>query len=533
MILCYHKYFITKIKENYMRISLDSFGGNCLERIASACDWLRQNPGGTLFIAPGIYEITGEEESRLYLDIINGKHGWNPQPFTLNPDFKYTRLFDLDGTDGVTIEADGVTLLLDGFFEPVSVRNCTGATICGLTIDYKRKPYSKGMITGTWTEGDKSFMSVNFREALGENYASPRKALYDYDSGRLSDCNIPIKSRKMLSEHEAIYELEYSSEEYVGKELYLCHFFHSRPAVLIQNASNVYLKNITIHSQPGMGITAHLSENIDIDHLSVVPSPGDHLSTTTDATHFVSCRGYLRMHGCTFDGHGDDAVNVHNYYHTLTHLGGTRYRLHCMATDGTHAAAPETPFVGDEMIVSCKGTLDEGSIYRVTESSAEDWVNVTVTLDREIEEPLDDYYISNLSACPDFTFSRCRVRNHFARSVLIKTRHAIVENCIFELSSLTPIVVSAEEGWGEGTSSSDITVRGNTFIDCAPGGDIGAVSVFTGSKNPEGIQHGRVLIENNVVIDSDRCHCGSNRQSFCIKNTREIIMSGNTHIRHE
>ena len=67
------------------------------------------------------------------------------------------------------------------------------------------------------------------------------------------------------------------------------------------------------------------------------------MSTNTDATHFSSCYGKLTLQNCVFEGHGDDAVNVHNYDHAFVPLDGNCYRLTCLATDGTHTQAVDLP----------------------------------------------------------------------------------------------------------------------------------------------------------------------------------------------
>lgn len=510
-----------------MVMEWNAFSGTNRERFLAAGAFLRQHPHSTLHLAPGIYEVTGDAEYRLYQSIISGEHGRNPQPFTLHPDFQYTRLLDLDGAEDVVIDADGATLLLNGFFEPISIRNCKNVTIRGLTIDYLRKPYSKGRITAFRRDGDMEQITVRFREDLPESCSCPRYALYDWNSGRLMPLPFRVDGFRKTAPYEFEYTVSGCSEAAVGCEFYVKHFFHSRPAILMQNACNIRLENVTIHTQPGMGITADHARDIDIEHLSVLPSAGDHLSTTTDATHFVSCYGTLRMHGCTFDGHGDDAVNVHTYYHTVTPMGGQRYVLHCMASDGTHTASPDVPAPGDELVAAQIGTLTEGRVYRVLESGALDWRTVCVTLDAPIMEPPAEIYLANRTASPDFTFSGCRVRNHFARSVLIKTRRAVVENCLFELSAKTPIVVSAEENWGEGISSECVTVRNNVFLNCAPTEAVSAVRVFTGASAPDGIQHGRILLENNVVIDQRTSVAQTNRQGFSVRNAREVVCNGN------
>lgn len=197
-----------------------------------------------------------------------------------------------------------------------------------------------------------------------------------------------------------------------------------------------------------MGVVGHLSRDIVLDGVSVVPSAGERMSTNTDATHFSSCYGQLILQNCVFDGHGDDAVNVHNYEHAFALVGGNRYRLACLAADGTHTQAVDLPSVGDEMQLIAHGTLEKGEKFVVIAAQANADGTCDVTFDRPLPVGSEGkYYLENATACPEFVFSHCRTRNHFARSVLIKTRRATVEKNIFEHSDLTAVVVAAEENW--------------------------------------------------------------------------------------
>ena len=38
------------------------------------------------------------------------------------------------------------------------------------------------------------------------------------------------------------------------------------------------------------------------------------ISITADATHFINCKGFIRMTGCTFTNQKDDATNIHGWY---------------------------------------------------------------------------------------------------------------------------------------------------------------------------------------------------------------------------
>lgn len=72
-----------------------------------------------------------------------------------------------------------------------------------------------------------------------------------------------------------------------------------------------------------------------------------------------------------------------------------------------------------------------------------------------------------------------------------------------------------------------MTVRNNVFLNCAPTESVSAVRVFTGASAPDGIQHGRILLENNVVIDQRTPVAQTNRQSFSVRNAREVACNGN------
>lgn len=496
-------------------------GKNNLEKFAAAMAWLRANPGSELIIPPGVYDVTGARERAVFYDMISGEYGDNPQEIMFRPDFPYTKVLDFCGQEGSRVIADGVTLMLDGFFEPVSLRKCKNVFVRGLTVDYRRKPYSHGYIERV---SDKGEMRVRFVMDMPDLFPYPRHAVCDPNTGIFRYYPFSITRRHRVAGNTFAFQTDCTEKGYEGAELYVWHSYHSRPAVCIQNADGVTLKNITIHSQPGMGVVGHLSRNIVIEGLSVIPSSGERMSTNTDATHFASCYGKLIMQNCVFEGQGDDAVNVHNYDHAFTPLGGSTYRLTCLAADGTHTQTADLPAAGDEMQLVSRGTLNQGERFTVSSACENADGTCDVTFTAPVPEGAErEYYLENASACPEFVFSNCRARNHFARSVLIKTRHALVENCIFEHADLTAVVIAAEENWGEGTSSDLVRIRNNIFIECGTRGNVPcAVSVYTGSKEGTGIQHGTVAAENNVVV------CGPNQEAFSFSNLRSKQLQNNT-----
>src|SRR5690606_7349474 len=108
----------------------------------------------------------------------------------------------------------------------------------------------------------------------------------------------------------------------VGDLCILRHSAHYRAGILVKESDNISLINVKIHSQPGMGVVGHRSNNILMDNLQVIPRPGSIMSTNTDATHFTSCIGKISLLNCKFAGQGDDCTNIHNYYYSIYPVAG-------------------------------------------------------------------------------------------------------------------------------------------------------------------------------------------------------------------
>lgn len=111
-----------------------------------AAEYCRKHPGTTLTIPPGTYRLRDSKAEQLEHEVLQGKMGGDPEKVIFTPYYPYVRGLDFDGSDSVTIEASGATLMCEGWMEPLSITNCRNVTICGLTIDYKRKPFSQGTV---------------------------------------------------------------------------------------------------------------------------------------------------------------------------------------------------------------------------------------------------------------------------------------------------------------------------------------------------------------------------------------------------
>ena len=53
-----------------------------------AAEYLRKNPGTTLYIEPGVYEITEPLAVKIMNECMAGNYGRNPQPTMFKPNFE-------------------------------------------------------------------------------------------------------------------------------------------------------------------------------------------------------------------------------------------------------------------------------------------------------------------------------------------------------------------------------------------------------------------------------------------------------------
>lgn len=520
--------------DNIIRLSQFS-GENDIILFANAMAYLRENPNTTLIVEPRVYEITTPLARQTMDDVLNGVYGNNPESAMFSPDFAYSRGISFEGQTGTTVIAHGATLLIDGFMEPLTLLNCKNITIKGLTIDYKRKPFSQGVISDMkWRSREKGTGSfiVTFGESFptNEKMPLPRNSIYDpYASRFIHYGQYRIIKREFLGNNRWRFSFQNAHWNFTGMEFYAWHTFHYRPAILIENAVDTVLENVTIHSQPGMGIVAHRDTNIRISGLRVVPSAGSHMSTNTDATHFTSCKGLIRVENSVFEGQGDDSINIHTFYHSIEKTGERTCVTHLKAPTGTHSQTADYPDAGDILELTDMRSLSCIDTYRVISREPTDgpWKS-RLTLDKPLPDDCDHFAFANATQMPRLEFVGNFCRSHIARSILVKIKEALIENNTIMDVVGTGIYIAAEAWWFEGLcTTEDIIIRRNRVINCgryanaARQHDSAGICVSIDAENPVHPTHRHVVIENNLIDCPDAPH------GIYVSNTETLEINNN------
>ena len=460
----------------------------------------RDNPGSTLFIPPGIYNYRDAKAMEFEYKAINGLYGENVQARFFKPKGEHVIALDMDGFEDITIEADGATLVQEGWYEAVSITNARNVRIKGLKLTHKRPPFTMGEIiksNATYFE----MIIDTAKYSYLTDVITGRVHFYDVERQRVYTGS--GKEKKELLEDGQTIRIYSESNPKTRDLCILRHSGHNRAGILIKESSDIVLEDIIIHSQPGMGVVGHRSENIRMKNLQVIPASGTVASTNTDATHFTSCKGEILFDACKFGGQGDDCTNVHNYYWSVYKESGNDVRVTVEKAD-LHALSLDYPDVGDTLALISKDKLSPVEYYiaRKVHTSVEDWT-VMVTLDKPMAYNAEDFYMINLTRRPSVSIINNTVRSHLARAFLIKTSNVYIAGNVIQNSSGSAIQLGAEASWREGTPVENVVIENNWFIDSGYGRGRQKGTAITAEVNGIGTKADKlnrnIIIRNNVI----------------------------------
>lgn len=497
-------------------------GENDMDSFRCAAAYLREHPGTHLVIEPGDYLLTDERARTAQANVMAGRYGSNPQKVMFHPAYEYSIGVPLCGLTDCTVTAEGVNLLVDGFMEPVSLRDCTDVTVSGFCIRHRRRPYSRGRVTAVFAK--RCLIEWDADCPVCEQTPLLLRHFFIAADSDKRICR-EISSIRFLDSHHI--ELQGKSFEGVtaGMLFYTVHTYHSRPTVLIENCRNITLKGTVIHNQPGMGIVGNRCENVTLHNVKVIPEAGHHLSTNTDATHFTAIKGTLHLSDCIADGQGDDFTNIHAYYQIVEErLGECTYRIRENTPDGTHAQSVDYPDVGDILELSVHKSLQAVGTYRVEAVEVLTKGNCCiVTLNKPLPADTEGYVLADITRLPKAEITGCVCRNHYARGILIKCRDAVIENNAFYNIMGPAVEIAAEAWWYEGVTPAHVRVANNRIRACAAyWGDAAGVVVKADCEEPQGQTITDIAIEHNVIDSPNAAH-----GIYC-RNTAGLIIADNT-----
>lgn len=470
------------------------------EAFRAAMKFCRKTPGTALYIPSGIYNFRDKEAVKIEYEAISGQYGEDVQGRLFKVDAPYVKALDLHGSKNITIEAEGATLLLEGWYETISIVGAHNITIKGLTITHKRPPYTIGTITNV---SDKYFdMHIDtLRYSFLKDNVTGRIHFFDVAKQRIYTGAWHEKKELIDKETIRIYSAAHPK---IGDYCILRHSAHYRAGIFIKESSDILIEDVKIHSQPGMGIVGHRSENITMRNLQVIPEAGSVISTNTDATHFTSCKDKIILDACKFGGQGDDCSNIHNYYWSVYKGAKNNQVFIAVENADLHSLSLDYPDRGDTIALVSKDDLKPAEHYIVRDiDTSVGNMQVAITLDKDLGFDTDKYYMTNLTRRPSVEITNNTVRSHMARAYLIKTHNVRIAGNVIQSSSGSAIQLGAEAGWRESGPVQNILIENNWIIGCGygHGGQKGSAisGEVNGIKGEPDFLNSNITIRNNVI----------------------------------
>ena len=465
--------------------------------------------GSTLVLPGGVLPIKAEYCHGEYLRISNN-------------DANDKRIaFNVDGFDNLTIQGNGTTLLFSGFVTPFVLRNSSNVVIRNLNIDYTRTFNSEGLITGfgkDWVKlrfPEEYNTEINqgilvFKDKEGRTY--PYSNLLEFDSTKKEVAHYVhdywiwgsgLQAEKLADGDFKVYKKDI--EVTVGNVLVFGAAARYNPAFTLDECSGILLENVNIWHCGGMGVIAQRTRDIELNKVSVVPSPGKDrmISITADATHFVNCKGYIRLLDCVFMNQKDDATNIHGWYSVARKKLSDKSLL-LWSNYGKDFARPgmKLEFVNHRNMMTYD-TLEVASIFKYN-----DWYSEVSFKENLPEDFIEGDAVADISSCPDVLIKGCKFGNNRARGLLIGSKgKVLIEGNYFHVPGSAILFEGDGNYWYEQSGVKDVTIRNNIFENCLYGSSTwGSAYIAVGSGTPEkesSRYHSSITIEDNLFRTYD------------------------------
>ncbi len=282
------------------------------------------------------------------------------------------------------------------------------------------------------------------------------------------------------------------------------------PAISVYKSFNLDFFDINIYHAGGMGLIGERSGDISLDNFNVLLPPDSKrlVSTTADATHFVNCKGVIKMANCTFENMLDDATNIHGVYAKIFDIPDEQTigaKISHFQQKGFDFAQP-----GDTLLFVDSETLSGYQQARVANVKVYNEEYMEIRLDRDVSDiAKSGDGIENISWSASAHVTKCTVRRNRARSMLFSTRGKVLVEDNYFSSMMAAIGTAGGLGyWCESGPAEDITIRNNTFVDCCTGNENQSVIYIKPKRklNDQQIDyyHKNITIEGNEIRTFDR-----------------------------
>ena len=230
----------------------------------------------------------------------------------------------------------------------------------------------------------------------------------------------------------------------------------------MSNSKDTYIQNITVLAAGGMALIAERCENVTLDGLKVTPRADRHMSTRADATHFLGCKGLIKIENFLLEKMMDDGINVHGAYVKVEEYKGNNTFL----CEISHRQQWGLIFAesGDKIMLTSRETVLPIQEMTVTKTEILNDKRFLITVAEIPKTTTGLLSFENITWNPDLYVSNNTIKNNRARAALITTKgKVLVENNYFSSQMHGILIEGDNKAWYESGGVREVIIKNNVF----------------------------------------------------------------------
>ena len=404
-------------------------------------------------------------------------------------------VFPLFALSDITIDGGGSTFMFRGRMSPLVVDNCNNVTLRNFYIDWEQAFHDELKVVErdvekntfvveadpkdtSWdiTQGEILFNRYDWQDQLGSNITwDPRKESPVFNTNQYS-----LRSTAAVGKVKPAgpNRVRFHQLSEVPPPLGTYVIVYGRhptsrlaQAIHLSESDNTVIENVTVYAAGGMALIAERCDNVSLRKFVVTSNDRRYVTTRADATHFIGCKGVIRLEECVLEHMLDDGINVHGAYIKIEDILDDN-RLLCEISHfqqwGIVFAEP-----GDKVMLTSRTTILPIKEATVTDVHVLNERRLIVTVDHVPDDlPAGPLSLENLTWYPDVVMRNNIIRDNRARSALITTKgKVLIENNLFS-SQMHGILIEGDNNkWYESGAVEDVTIRNNVFENIGYGGN--------------------------------------------------------------
>jgi uncharacterized repeat protein (TIGR01451 family) len=432
----------------------------------------------------------------------------------------------IDGLSDVTIDGQGAELIFHFPNPGVNISHSQRVLIRNLSIDYDVCRAAPGVVYKERYDGTTKILvpDDSLVEHLLPRFEHP-VAVSSFDMARLAwpkssveayfPQGVGVRYTQIYFYQDVSPTQGYVSPDFApfsaDDEVIVRYCDFDKHAFSVSDgASDIAFEDVTVYSAPGMGFVVWGADRgFRFSRVKIMrkPDPGRLISTNADGIHISHTLGDIIIEDSDFSGQGDDSLNIHGSWLTLTQKLNSSTLVLTAGTSGLIDVGAELKFVRS-------ADLSEYARLRVARVIFNN-SRYTVKLDGSVPSTaaVGDLVSNVTRSNSRFIVRRNFFHDHRSRGMLIQSPNGLVENNTVKDVTMTGLHLSTDNHlYRESLGVENVTVRGNTFQGVgygspeiySQGRHMGAISLV--ADVPSGISaypvHRNVVIEGNTIIDT-------------------------------